>query len=165
MAHGAAAELAETAPDDVRSVAIRHAAVVATWAAVFVALHVHLAVLAVPLVAFALLPADRRAELILGALDRWPAVLGDGLALLAAAAVGYAAGDGVRLVIAWAIPAIALYRAASLRVPERVLAPLALVLALVAWGTGRIPAVGDGALAALLALAAPSILGLLPRPR
>jgi hypothetical protein len=161
MAQGAAAEAVQ---DDVRPVAIRHGVVLAGAAAAFVALEVHLAVLAVPVVAFALLPADRRAELVLSALDRWPGVLADLLALLAAAAVGYAAGDGVRPVVAWAIPAIALYRTASLGVPERVLAPLALVVALVAWATGRIPAVGDGALAALLSLAAPAILGLLPRP-
>ncbi len=164
MAQGVAAEPIASDPDGVRTVVIHHGAVLAGWLAVFCALQVHLLFLGVPLVAFALLPAERQAELVLAALDRWPGVLADLLALLAAVAVGYAAGDAVRPVVAWAIPVIALFRTVSLGVPERVLAPLALGLVVFAWGTGQIPAVGDGALAALITLAAPAIVRVLPRP-
>jgi hypothetical protein len=164
MARGAAAEPVGAHPDDVRTVALRHGLVLAAWLSAFGALEVHLALLAVPVAAVAVLPAARREELVLAALDRWQGVLSDLLAVLAAGAVGSAAGDALRPVVAWAIPAIAGYRTLSLRIPERVLAPATLALVAAAWGTGRMPAVGDGALAALITLAVPAILSLLPRP-
>ena len=114
MSQGATAQQAAAARDDVRTVALRHAFVLAVWLAVFVALQLHLGLLLVPPVAFLLLPADRRAELLLAAIEGWPGVLADLLAILAAAAVGYAAGGDVRPVLAWAVPVIATYRTLSL---------------------------------------------------
>lgn len=164
MAQGAKARSVGPAPGGLRSIAIRYAFVLAAWLAVFGALQTHLGLLAIPPLGFLLLPVDWRAELLLAALEGWPEVLADLLAVVAATAVGYAAGDAVRPVVAWAIPAIAVYRTVSVRASERLLAPIALLVGVVAWGTGRMPPEGDGALAALLTLAAPAVLGFLPRP-
>lgn len=163
LSHGGAIASAEP-PVDVRAQLVRHVLVLLGWSLLFAGLQVHtLALLLVPL-GLGALPAGRRADLFLSAVDRWPTVLADVLALVAAAAVGWASGDALRPVVAWAIPVIALFRTLALRVPERLLAPAALLVAAAAWGTGRVPAVGDGALAALIALAAPTLLRFLPRP-
>jgi len=165
VSQGRAIAPADAPLADPRATVLRHVLVLAAWSVLFAALEVHLAALVLVPIGVAALPVERRADLVLAAFDRWPTVLADLLALLAAAAVGWASGDALRPVVAWAIPVIALFRTLALRVPERRLAPVVLVLAAVAWGTGRIPAVGDGALAALIALAAPTLMRYLPRPR
>jgi hypothetical protein len=97
------------------------------------------------------------------------------LALLAAAAVGYAGGDHLLPVLGWALLAVALLRgiglvvhtslvAAGRRTPDRtalvVEGALAVVAATAGWATGAVPDVGDGA---LIAMVVASLAALAPR--
>jgi hypothetical protein len=87
------------------------------------------------------------------------------LALLAAAAVGYAAGDRLLPVLGWALLAVAALRAIGLAVHTSLVAAgrrradrtallvegaLAVAAATAGWASGAVPSVGDGALIAMV---------------
>jgi hypothetical protein len=100
------------------------------------------------------------------------------LALLAAAAVGYAAGDRLLPVLGWALLAVAALRGVGLAVHTSLVAAghgrradrtallvegaLAIAASTAGWATGVVPSVGDGALTAMvvasLAALAPRVL-------
>jgi hypothetical protein len=98
------------------------------------------------------------------------------LALLAAAAVGYAAGDRLLPVLGWALLAIALLRGIGLAVHTSLVAAgrggradrtallvegaVAIAAATAGWATGAVPSVGDGA---LIAMVVASLAALAPR--
>lgn len=123
------------------------------------------------------LPPHFRDEVVLDLVDRWTHALGIGLAMLAAAAVGWASGGDLRPVFGWALIAVVASRTLSIagtaavaglsprRDAERLGTLLAgLVVAAVAtagWSTGRVPPLADGALVASLVALVP---GLLRRP-
>ena len=87
------------------------------------------------------------------------------LALVAAAAVGYAAGDRLLPVLGWALLAVALLRGIGLAVHTSLVAAgrrradrtalvvegaVAVAAATAGWASGAVPSVGDGALIAMV---------------